>query len=190
MGLFSPYKDKEAAQAEPAGTGAEAQSKPAGKAAPTPKRREAEAARRQRVNPQLSPKEARKKARQVAGVERRKQMVAMDSTPGKVLIRNHVDSRFNFAEYSMPILMALLVVVLVVSPIAPNLVEPSAYVTWAFMGLVVLDIVIMWRSFKRLAAQRIPSEPLKGLLYYGFNRAMTLRRLRIPRPVVKRGEKI
>ena len=60
--------------------------------------------------------------------------------------------------------------------------------TWAFMLLVAFDIWRMWRGFKQLAAERIPNEPLKGLLYYGFNRALSLRRLRIPRPVLKRGD--
>ena len=58
------------------------------------------------------------------------------------------------------------------------------------MLLVVFDIFLMWRGFKRLAAERLPNQPLKGLLYYGFNRALTLRRMRIPRPVVNRGDEI
>lgn len=192
MGLFSPNKDKEAAQrgaAEPETQGDSATA-PKAKSVPTPKRRDAEAARRQRLNPQLSPKEARKKARQDATAERRKQAQALDGTPGKVLMRNWIDSRFNLAEWSMPVLMTLLVVVLVVSPAYPPLVEPVTYATWSFMMLIIIDIVLMWRGFKKLAAQRIPREPLKGLLYYGFNRSLSLRRIRIPRPVVKRGDKI
>ncbi|HMQ36628.1 MAG TPA: DUF3043 domain-containing protein [Micropruina sp.] len=192
MGLFSPNKDKAAAQqgAAETGTPGDPATAPKAKSVPTPKRRDAEAARRQRLNPQLSPKEARKRARQDASAERRKQVEAADRVPGRELMRNWVDSRFNAAEWSMPILMTLLAVVLVVTPIYPALVEPVTYGTWAFMGLVVVDIWVMWRGFKRLAAERIPREPLKGLLYYGFNRSLSLRRIRMPRPVVKRGDKI
>ncbi len=195
MGLFSPNKDKEAARQGASETGnpaipGDSATAPKAKSVPTPKRRDAEAARRQRLNPQLSPKEARKRARQDAAFDRRKQMEAADRNPGRELMRNWVDSRANLAEWSMPVLMALLAVVLVVTPMYPALVEPVTYGTWAFMALVVVDIWVMWRGFKRLAAQRIPREPLKGLLYYGFNRSLSLRRIRVPRPVVKRGDKV
>ncbi len=189
MGLFSANKDKEAAQ-PPASEAEAVSTAPRAKSVPTPKRRDAEAARRERLNPQLSPKEARRKSRQLASADRRKQMEAIDNTPGKVLMRNWVDSRFNLAEWSMPILMTMLVFVLVVSPVVTALVEPATYATWAFMILIAVDITRMWRGFKKLAAQRIPKEPLKGLLYYGFNRSLSLRRLRVPRPVVKRGDAI
>lgn len=194
MGLFSTSKDSGAAESEPAQQAAPTQvpapAQPKGKAAPTPRRKDAEAARRERLNPTLSPKEARKKARVQATEERRKRAEALDGTPGKTLMRNWVDSRFNLAEWSMPILMLLLVLVLVVSPAYPAIVEPTTYATWSFMLLIVFDIFRMWRGFKKLAAERIPKEPLKGLLYYGFNRSLSLRRIRIPKPVVARGEKI
>lgn len=191
MGLFSPSKGQDAAEpTQPAPTPQQVPAPTGAKSAPTPKRKDAEAARRQRVNPQLSPKEAKQKARSDAALERRKQTEAMDGTPAKKLLRNWVDSRLNLAEWSMPILMLLLLLVLVVSPMYPMIVEPTTYATWAFIGLVVVDITIMWRGFKKLAAQRLPSEPLKGLLYYGFNRAITLRRMRIPKPVVNRGDAI
>ncbi len=187
MGLFSANKDKEAAQ-EPVATPEETGTAPRAKAVPTPKRRDAEAARRERRNPQLSPKEAKRRSREQAAVERRKQMVAIDNAPGKVLMRNWVDSRFNLAELSMPILMTMLLFVLVLAPIFPKAVEPATYGTWGFMILIGIDITRMWRGFKKLAAERIPKEPLKGLLYYGFNRSLSIRRMRMPRPVLKRGD--
>lgn len=191
MGLFSPYKDKEAAEAAPAPIPQKVPTPAtAGKSAPTPKRKDAEAARRERIHPQLSPKEAKRKARDDAMMERRKQTEAIDSTPGKKLLRNWIDSRNNMAEWTMPILMMLLLLVLVISPIYPTIVEPTTYATWAFIGLVVVDIVLMWRGYKKLAGERIPNEPRKGLLYYGFNRAITLRRMRIPKPVVNRRDTI
>ncbi|MFT3862083.1 DUF3043 domain-containing protein [Micropruina sp.] len=187
MGLFSPNKNKESAP-EQAAPVQQVGTPSGGKSAPTPRRKDAEAARRQRVNPQLSPKEAKQRARQDAAAERRKAAEALDNTPGKKLMRSWIDTRFNPAEWAMPILMTLLVLTLVVTPVMPAIVEPVTYATWAFMGLIVVDIVLMWRGFKKLAAQRIPNEPLKGLLYYGFNRALSLRRMRIPRPVLKRGD--
>ncbi|HBY22474.1 MAG TPA: DUF3043 domain-containing protein, partial [Propionibacteriaceae bacterium] len=40
------------------------------------------------------------------------------------------------------------------------------------------------------AKERIPNEPTKGLLFYGINRAITFRRLRMPPVVAKRGEPV
>jgi len=191
VGLFSPNKDKPAAvPAQPVHQPQQVPLPSGAKTAPTPKRRDAEAARRQRVNPQLSPKDAKRRARADATVERRKRAEALDSTPGKVLMRGWVDTRFNLAEWSMPILMLLLLLVLVASPAYPPIVEPTTYATWAFILFIAVDIFVMWRGFKKLAAQRIPNEPIKGLLYYGFNRALTMRRMRIPRAVAKRGDTI
>lgn len=187
MGLFSASKDKEAAQ-EPAATPETSGAVPRAKSVPTPKRRDAEAARRERLNPQLSPKEAKRRSREQASADRRKEMAAVDNMPGKVLMRNWVDTRFNLAELTMPILMVMLLFVLVLAPVFPALVAPTTYATWGFMVLIGIDITRMWRGFKKLAAQRIPREPLKGLLYYGFNRSLSVRRLRVPRPVLKRGD--
>ena len=114
MGLFSPSKDSGAAADTPAAPPQRVPAPTGAKSAPTPKRKDAEAARRQ-----LSPKEAKQRARQDAAVERRRQSETMDSTPGKKLIRNWIDSRSNLAEWTMPILMMLLLIVLVVSPMYP-----------------------------------------------------------------------
>ncbi len=72
------------------------------KTAPTPTRREAEAARRARLNPQLSPKEARKRDRQAQYAARDKQFATVEASPARTLMRDHVDARFNPAEFAMP----------------------------------------------------------------------------------------
>lgn len=188
MGLFSSDKDKAAA---PAATAEPADpARPAGKTGATPTRREAEAARRQRINPQLTPKEARLKAREDNASAQRRTMAAADAIPGRVLMRDHVDSRFSPAEWSMPVMMLLLALSLGLSPFVPQAVLPTLWATWGYLAVVIFDVVAMWLSFKKLAAERIPNEPLKGLLNYGFNRSLALRRLRQPPPRVKRGEKI
>ncbi len=156
----------------------------------TPTRREAEAARRERINPTLTPKEARKKARVSAANEQRRQLDQADSTPGRLLMRDHVDARWSPTEWSMPAMMVLLALSMVVSPMVPSLVLPTLYATWAYLALVIFDIWRMWTQFKKLAAERIPNEPLKGLLNYGLNRSLTLRRIRRPAPRVARGAKI
>jgi hypothetical protein len=48
----------------------------------------------------------------------------------------------------------------------------------------------MWTKYKKLHAARLPNVPLKGLLAYMLNRAINLRRLRMPAPRVKPGDEI
>ncbi|MFT3877224.1 MAG: DUF3043 domain-containing protein [Propioniciclava sp.] len=159
------------------------------KAVPTPSRREAEAARRARLNPQLSPKEARRREREAQARAREKALTAQDAEPARVLLRDFVDSRFNLAEFAMPVLFALLLVTMAMSMV-PGLVEMSQwflFVSWGYIGLMMLDTFVMWRKYKVVLADRYPGTPLQGLLSYGFNRQFTFRRWRRPAPRVKRG---
>lgn len=165
----------------------EAQRTPEGKkTVRTPTRREAEAARRQRLNPTLSPKEAKKRDREANYEQRRRALARQEESPGRVLMRDLVDSRFNPAEVAMPVLLAVLALGFV--PALVPYVSWLLYTTWAFIAFVVFDTFLMWRQFKQLAAKRIPETPLKGLLTYGFNRQMSFRRWRQPTPRIKRGE--
>ena len=46
----------------------------------------------------------------------------------------------------------------------------------------------MWRGFKKVLAARLPKVSPKGLLMYGMNRCIQIRRFRMPPPRIKRGE--
>ena len=59
--------------------------------------------------------------------------------------------------------------------------------TWALLAAVVVDLTIMWRSFKRLLSERYPRTSPKGLLMMAVNRAMQIRRFRQPPARIKRG---
>lgn len=156
------------------------------KSVPTPSRREAEAARRARLNPQLSPKEARRRDRMAQEAARRKQMSAQEEQPGRQLLRDLVDSRFNPAEVAMPVLLGILALTLI--PALKPYAEWLLYASWGFIAVIALDTFLLWRRFKTLVAQRHPGTPLRGLLMYLFNRQMTFRRWRQPPPRVQRGE--
>ncbi len=156
------------------------------KSAPTPTRREAEAARRERLNPTLSPKEAKQRDRQAQMAARDRQFAEQENTPARVLMRDHVDARFNPAEFAMPILLAIMAATLI--PALLPYIQYLLYASWAYIALMLLDVVLMWRSYKAKLAATHPNTPLRGLLMYGFNRQMTFRRWRRPSPRVKRGE--
>lgn len=186
MGLFRSAKPQQPDPIEPAPPANPAQ--PAGKGHATPSRKEAEAARRERLNPSLSPREAKARDRQTRASERRRSYEAYDNTPQRALIRDVVDSRFNVGEVFLPIILVFLIITLFPSMI--QFLDWVMYVMWGFLAILFLDTYFMWRRFKGLAAERIPKAPLKGLLFYGFNRQLSVRRWRQPPPRVKRGEAI
>ncbi|MEA4944077.1 MAG: DUF3043 domain-containing protein [Propionicimonas sp.] len=193
MGLFSPYQrdeDKaEPVEKTPAVVSTEP-AKPAKKTVPTPTRREAEQARRERVHPSLSPKQARAKDREQRAVRRDEQLRATEAAPGRVLLRDWVDSRRGISGWAMPAIMATLVLSLVATSWGPVAVAAISYLTWIILAAIIVDLVLMWRGYKKLHAARLPREPLKGLLSYGINRSINIRRLRAPAARVKPGDKI
>ena len=192
VGLFRPNQRTESAEEQPAAP-VEAdppRPAPARKEAPTPTRKEAEQARRERLHPTLSPKEARARGRQSRMEQRETAMRAQEAQPGKVLMRDWVDSRRGITQYSMPALMFMLMVSLLVTSFGVLVTAILSYATWLVMALIVADLFRMWFGYKKLHAERLPREPLKGLLSYGINRSINLRRLRMPAPRVKPGDKI
>lgn len=189
MALFRPYQRTDS-PAEESATPAADSAKPAGKATPTPTRREAEQARRERLNPTLTPKQARAKERQARAAARDANLKAADSQPGKVLMRDWVDSRRGLAPFAMPILMVMLMLSLVTTSFGTVATAIMSYATWVVLILIGIDLGRIWLGYKKLHAARLPREPLKGLLAYGINRSINLRRLRLPAPRVKPGDEI
>lgn len=191
MGLFRPYERSASDAAEPEPTPAATDpAKPARKDAPTPSRREAEAARRERLNPTLSAKELRVRERSAKNALRDEQFTRTESAPGKVLMRDFVDSRKSISQWSMPLLMVTLAISLVISSLSTSAALIVTWFTYSLFILIAADLFLMWRKYKRLHAERLPNEPLKGLLGYMINRAINLRRLRLPAPRVKPGDTI
>lgn len=154
---------------------------------PTPSRKEAEAARRQRVNRTLTKKEARAEAARQNRTSRMRQTAARDATPEKALLRDHVDARFNIGEFLLPSLVVILALSFLNS-VAPRLTVISTVVMYLFILAVLLDGFFMWRGYKRVLETRLPGTPTRGLLMYGMNRMIQIRRFRIPAPRVKRGD--
>ncbi len=166
---------------EPAGPG------PAKKDRPTPSRREAEAARRQRVTRTLTPKEARREASQRNRSERLRALNAREATPEKQLLRDYVDARFSLGEFLLPSLVVLLAASFLSSVWGP-ITLIATLVMYVYIILVILDGFLMWRGFKKVLAARMPKASTKGLLMYGMNRCIQIRRFRMPPPRLKRGE--
>jgi uncharacterized membrane protein len=158
------------------------------KPGPTPSRKEAEAARRQRVTQTYSKRESRAMASRSNRSDRMRAMAARDSTPEKALMRDHVDARFSIGEVLLPALVLILAISFLNS-VFPQAAVIGTVVMYVYVLAVLADLFLMWRGFKKVLAARLPGTSTRGLLFYGANRAIQIRRFRIPPPRVKRGEK-
>lgn len=187
--------------AEPADEFAEP-AKDAGKGKPTPKRREAEAARKARVKPALTKREQFKRDRERTkrdralgrgdrdqrrqGIERgdEKYLMKRDQGPVRKFVRDYVDSRRFFAEFFLPVILLILLLGFV-RPLAVF----STMLMVATMFLIIFDLVMLRFRLKRELSRRFPDDEKRHTLY-AFSRATQLRRLRIPKPTVKPGDPV
>jgi hypothetical protein len=153
---------------------------------PTPSRREAEAARRSRVNRTLSPKEARRLTSQQNREQRMRAVNAREATPEKALMRDYVDARFSLGEFLLPSLVVILALSFLTT-VYPTVSAITTAAMYLFILAVLFDSYLMWRGFKRVLAERLPGAPTRGLMLYGVNRSIQIRRFRMPAPRTKRG---
>ncbi|MGF1431344.1 DUF3043 domain-containing protein [Kitasatospora sp. LaBMicrA B282] len=166
------------------------------KGRPTPKRSEAEANRKTRVTVPKDRKEAAKQSRERLRSEREKQRMALlngderalprrDKGPVRRFARDYMDSRYSLAEFFLP----FAVVILVLSVLrVPALQLLSTLLFGLFLVLVVLDFLRLGLGLKRALANRFPNEDKRGAVGYALMRNLQMRRLRLPKPQVKRGE--
>jgi hypothetical protein len=55
--------------------------------------------------------------------------------------------------------------------------------------LIVINSVVLGIQLKRQLRKRFPDENLRGVVAYALMRTLQMRRLRLPKPQVKRGER-
>jgi hypothetical protein len=154
---------------------------------PTPTRKEAEAARRQRMSTRLSKKESRAAAGRQSRSDRMRAISAREATPEKILMRDYIDARFNIGEFLLPSVVVILAVT-VLGSYWPRVTLIATLAMYLFILAVFVDGYLMWRGFKKVLAARLPKTSPKGLLLYGMTRSTQIRRFRSPAPRIKRGE--
>lgn len=167
------------------------------KGRPTPKRSEAQTQRRSVANTPVTRKEAAKRQRNERRVQMDKQRQALasgderylparDKGPVRRFARDFVDSRFCIAEFFLPLAVIILVLSMVRIPQLQNI----ALLLWLFViVLIIVDSVTTAVRLKKRLAERFPSESKKGAVAYALMRTLQMRRLRLPKPQVKRGER-
>jgi hypothetical protein len=169
-----------------------------GKGRPTPKRRESEQQRRERVKPPQNRKEAYRLQRQRAKTDRAKARKGLltgdqralpprDQGPVKAFVRDFIDARRSVAEYFLPIA----VVVLVASFIDLVVVRAiTAYGMLLLLVMVFVDSLMIARTLRKQIGKRFPKDSPRGAVGYGIMRSLQMRRLRLPPPRVKPGATI
>lgn len=168
--------------------------KEGGKGRPTPTRREAEAAARQRAQAGRDKKAAAKLTRERRAQQNQKMregmrtgderyLPARDQGRVKRFIRDFVDSRLCMAELLLP----ALVVIMVSQSFAP---EFSNGLWSATMLVLMLDTVILVFRVRREVRRRFPDDSHKGVTSYAVLRSLQVRFLRLPKRQVGIGQRL
>jgi hypothetical protein len=193
--VFGRTKATDEQQSATPGTGARPEREGA-KNRPTPKRREQEAARKRPLvvadrkaakrDEQLKRREASARMRQAMVTGDEAHLPARDKGPERRFIRDYVDARWNIGEFMLPVMIVVLALSFVRQTWALTIVFVAVY---GILLVAVVDAFLMWRRLKkRLAAKfgedRIP----RGAAMYAVMRAFQMRRSRMPKPQVARGQ--
>lgn len=166
------------------------------KGRPTPSRRDAEAARKQRLTIPKDPKEAKKASRDRERDERARRRAGMmagdprylparDQGPGRAFARDFVDSRITLAEYFIFVAIGVLLLGFIRNQAIQSFVSLAFF---ALTAVIAIDTVILLISLNRKARAAVPNPAdRKGITMYAALRTLQLRRLRLPPPRVRRG---
>jgi Protein of unknown function (DUF3043) len=169
-----------------------------GKGRPTPARKQQEAARRKPVVGDKSP-DAVKAARAQAAAERRKAregmmrgeeryLTARDKGPQRRLARDVVDSRFTAGQLVMP---ALFVMIILTYSGNQAIEVVTLLVMWLLFFVIAVDAFFIGRRVQRVVEAKYGAGKLeKGVRWYAAMRSIQMRPMRLPKPQVKRGEKV
>jgi hypothetical protein len=174
------------------------ESLPQKKGKPTPKRKDAESARKVSTLAPAHSKEEKARQKAATRAARLAQRAAYlrgdenalplrDRGPVRRFVRNYVDSRRSIGEFFLPIIAIVLVVALVPHRAAKVV---GVVLMYTVLFASVIDGILLSRKIKREVIARFPSESFKGLGMYGWLRSTQMRRMRAPKPGVAAGEKI
>ncbi len=167
---------------------------PAPKGRPTPKQRDQVAARKRPLVPD-DRRAAREAQREHIREVRQKQRIALetgddrylpprDRGPQRRFARDWVDARTGLGEWMLVLVLVFLFTSLLL-PEDARLVMSQAL--WVLVLLVIVEGWYVGRSVRKRAEAKF-GEMERGLRFYSAMRSLQIRRLRLPKPLVARGE--
>jgi Protein of unknown function (DUF3043) len=162
----------------------------------TPTRKDREAARKRPLVGANTP-EARSLSKEQQRTQRERARVGMAAGEEKYLpvrdrgaqkryIRDIVDSRWGFAELTIPILFLLVVV----GYFDAGLAVYVNYGLWVLVLLIAIDLIVLHFRISRLLAAKFGADRVEKRGLYHATRGIQLRVMRLPKPQVKRGESL
>lgn len=166
------------------------------KGRPTPKRRESENQRRSLAKPPANRREAAKRSRERRRADLARQREAMATGDERYLpardrgavrrfTRDFVDARWHVAEFFLPIAVVILVMSMLPSMQAKNI---SLLLWMGVILMIIFDSVLTSRRLKKALRVRLPDENHRGATGYALMRTLQMRRMRLPKAQVARGE--
>jgi hypothetical protein len=168
----------------------------AGKGRPTPTRKEAQAAARERARAGMDKKAAQKLLREKRTASNRKMreglrtgeekyLPARDQGPVRRFVRDWVDSRISVAEFLLPLLIVIMVLQ---ASGSPRMQSFSSGLWAATILLLLVDTFWIRMRLRRALRAKFPDESLRGTTFYALVRILQLRFMRLPKPRVKIGQ--
>jgi len=179
--------------------------KESGKGRPTPSRREAEQRNYRPIvaGKALSPT-ASKAERKAARAEQRVAMnsqraiqrqalmtgdeahlPARDRGPARRWARDYVDARRSVGEYFLPVALVILGLSLIRQP---TVALAAIVLLYGMVLVVAVDCFLVRRKLSRLLTAKFGASASQGAPTYAMLRMLQLRRSRLPRPQVARGQ--
>ena len=187
------------------------------KGRPTPKQRQSIRSRKLIIPAPKSTSEARRRRKKMSGskiskeerkvvrnasraniIDRRKKMMAgeeaylmpRDKGLVKRYVRNLVDSRCNILGLFMP--STLIMIILTMALPSLKFQQILSYTMSVLIILMTTDGFILGYKINQMVDKRFPNSKENSwkLGFYAASRASQLRRMRIPKPMVKYGEKV
>ncbi|WP_328295630.1 DUF3043 domain-containing protein [Kineococcus sp. NBC_00420] len=195
--MFGRSKEKPAASTQVVEGSLVELTKEGGKGRPTPKRSEARARNARPLVP-TDRKAAQKLSREAQREQRAKMQTALltgderylpvrDRGAQKRFVRDVVDARRNVGEYFLIIAGASLILSMIAQPLgSAQLLLGTTLLIYLMLAVVIIDSILLGRKVSRAVKARFP-EPERGLVSYGVTRALQIRRMRRPVPMVDRG---
>lgn len=165
------------------------------KGRPTPKRKEAEAARKKTLKVPADKKAARVAMREREAAARlqarkalytndEKHLPARDRGQVRRFVRNFVDRQVSVGELFVPFAFIIMIFLFI-----PNRdIQTAASSVWLvmFLGMAV-DAIVLNLRVRRAVRREFGAENLKGVGSYAIMRSLTFRPMRLPKPLVKVG---
>ncbi|QOR69162.1 DUF3043 domain-containing protein [Ruania alkalisoli] len=174
---------------------------PSGKGRPTPRRRDAEARNKRPLVPtdrkaarreqRAKYAEARERMNQAMVTGDDQHMPAQHRGPVRRYLRDYVDARWNLGELFLPIAALIVLIMLGASfiPALGNVALLAFYSLYIIVFIALADAIILAVRLRRKVRAKFGQDRVgRGVILYVIMRAFQLRRTRLPKPQIKRGE--